>query len=143
MLEMLLGVLFAPFENFVWLAFHLGLRLTDSVGTAIFFLALAIGIIILPISMWARGLQQHHDFKKAQLAPMFSEIHEAFSGQERFTILSTLYKQNGYHPILTVCSAASLVVQVPFLIATYQFLTFNGFLEGQSLLFQDLALRTP
>lgn len=65
----------------------------------------------------------------------------AFTGDERFMMLSEYYRQNNYHPLYVLRSSLSILIEVPFFIAAYHFLSHCDALSGKSFLFlKDLGL---
>ena len=86
-----------------------------------------------------RWQQKERDIQKI-FKPEIDEIKAVFKGDERYMILSTFYRQNHYHPVMALRSSISLMIQVPFFIAAYVFLSNLEMLRGQSLWFiKDLG----
>jgi membrane protein insertase Oxa1/YidC/SpoIIIJ len=50
-------------------------------------------------------------------------------------ILSAYYRQNHYHPVYAMRNTFSLLIQVPFFIAAYSFLSHLDALKGAHFLF--------
>jgi YidC/Oxa1 family membrane protein insertase len=74
------------------------------------------------------------------LAPKIARIKQAFSGDEQYLILSTYYRQNRYHPFYALRSTFGLLVQVPFFIAAYAFISNLTVLQGCPFFFiRDLS----
>jgi YidC/Oxa1 family membrane protein insertase len=68
-------------------------------------------------------------------------IRDVFKGDERYMILSAYYRQNHYHPVYAMRSTFGLLIQIPFFIAAYSFLSHNEALKGAPFLFlSDLSL---
>lgn len=59
-------------------------------------------------------------------------IKKTFSGDERMMILQTYYRQNHYSPLSALNGSVSLLLEIPFFIAAYQFLSHLALLEGVS-----------
>ncbi|MDR0575302.1 MAG: YidC/Oxa1 family membrane protein insertase, partial [Tannerella sp.] len=75
-----------------------------------------------------------------RLKPKLDKIKAVFKGDEQYLILSTYYRQNHYHPIYALRSTFSLLIQIPFFIAAYSYLSSLEALKGASFLFiQDLG----
>jgi hypothetical protein len=76
-----------------------------------------------------------------RLKPTVKKIKTVFSGDEQFMILSTFYRQSHYHPLYSLRSSISLIVQIPFFIAAYSFLSNLGALHGISFsIIKDISL---
>ncbi|WP_255804214.1 hypothetical protein [Treponema denticola] len=70
-----------------------------------------------------------------KLKHKIDDIKAVFSDDERYMILSTYYRQNNYHPIYSLRGMLGLMLQIPFFIAAYHFLSGLVLLQGSSFLF--------
>ena len=61
-------------------------------------------------------------------------IRRTFRGDERFMMLSTYYRQQNYQPVNAIKGSLSLLLQIPFFIAAYHYLTSVN-MQGASFLF--------
>ncbi|MBQ6674389.1 MAG: YidC/Oxa1 family membrane protein insertase, partial [Spirochaetia bacterium] len=129
-----------PIELLIELVFQLSYELWDSPGISLAAVSLAVSFLSLPLYIIAeRWQQKERDIQKA-FKPEIDEIKAVFKGDERYMILSTFYRQNHYHPVMALRSSISLMIQVPFFIAAYVFLSNLELLRGQSLWFiKDLG----
>lgn len=129
-----------PIELLIELVFQLSYKLWDNCGISLAAVSLAVSILSLPLYIIAeRWQQKERDIQKA-FKPEIDEIKAVFKGDERYMILSTFYRQNHYHPVMALRSSISLMIQVPFFIAAYVFLSNLELLKGQSLWFiKDLG----
>ena len=50
-------------------------------------------------------------------------IKRTFKGQERFAMISTMHRQAGYSPFLSLRSSLGFFLQIPFFFAAYHFLS--------------------
>jgi YidC/Oxa1 family membrane protein insertase len=80
----------------------------------------------------AERLQRAERDIQKRMKPDIENIRAVFSGDERFMRLGTYYRQNGYHPLYSLRSSISLVIQIPFFIAAYRFLSNFELLNGVS-----------
>lgn len=93
----------------------------------------------MPLYLRADSIQEEQRKTEARLASGVAHIKKTFKGDERMMMLQTYYRQNNYNPIYTLRSATSLLLQIPFFIAAYQFLSSNKELAGVSFgLINDL-----
>ncbi len=60
-------------------------------------------------------------------------IKKTFSGDERMMILQTYYRQNNYKPTSALKGSVSLLLQIPFFMAAYNFLSNLADLQGTPL----------
>jgi YidC/Oxa1 family membrane protein insertase len=75
-----------------------------------------------------------------KLKPKITKIKAVFRGDEQYMILSTLYRQNHYHPVYALRSSFGILIQIPFFLAAYSFLSHLEALKGVSFLFiRDLS----
>jgi hypothetical protein len=70
-----------------------------------------------------------------KLKPEIDIIKSAFKGDEQYLLISTYYRQNHYHPVYSLRSSLGLVIQIPFFIAAYSYLSHLDALRGISFLF--------
>ena len=123
---------------------HLVLTATYSVigdyGISIFLLSFLLNLVLLPLFHLAEKYQEAERRVQKVLKPKLQEFRKAFSGEERYGMIHTLYRQMGYHPIYAMRSSLGLFLQMPFWIAAYQLLSHYQPLQGVSfLLFEDLG----
>lgn len=102
-------------------------------GLAIIILSLAMNILVLPLYRRADAMQEAARDIEAKISKGASHIKKAFSGDERMMILQTYYRQNNYKPTSALNGSVSLLLEVPFFMAAYQFLSHAEILNGVSL----------
>ncbi|MBP2295774.1 YidC/Oxa1 family membrane protein insertase [Azospirillum rugosum] len=140
MVELLHLIFIAPLETALLWVLRSAYALTGSYGAAIILLSLAFNILLLPFYYYAETVQNRERAVQKRLAPKVEEFRAVFTGQERYMMLRTLYRQNGYHPVYALRSLLPLAMQVPFFIATFGLLSSFAPLNGQPfLLFADLG----
>ena len=102
-------------------------------GLAIIFLSLIMNILVLPLYKRADIMQEETRDIEAKLQEGVSHIKKTFSGDERMMILQTYYRQNNYKPTDALNGSVSLLLEIPFFMAAYQFLSHLDILDGVSL----------
>jgi len=103
--------------------------------------SLTVSFLSLPLYIMAERWQNLERDTNRRLKPAVNKIKSVFSGDERFMILSTFYRQNHYHPLYSLRSSIGLIVQIPFFIAAYSFLSHLEVLRGVSFLYiKDISL---
>jgi hypothetical protein len=70
-----------------------------------------------------------------RLAPKIAKIKTFSKGDEQYMLLSAYYRQNHYHPVYALRSSIGLLIQIPFFIAAYSYLSHLELLNGSSFLF--------
>jgi membrane protein insertase Oxa1/YidC/SpoIIIJ len=83
----------------------------------------------------AEKLQKKERDERIRLLPGITRIKNAFKGDQQYMMLSPFYRQNHYHPAYALRSSISLIIQGPFFIAAYHFLSHLEQLHGQSFAF--------
>jgi YidC/Oxa1 family membrane protein insertase len=130
----------APFTFFIQQVFLLSYRLTNNYGVSIILLSLAVSLILLPIFILIERARKRDDAIKQRMKPRLEEIKRCYRGQERYYYIRTLHRQHGYSAFRSLIPVLSLLLQIPFFIAAYQFLEHFDPLEGQRFLgIQDLS----
>ncbi len=102
-------------------------------GVAIIMLSLAMNILVLPLYRRADAMQEAARDIENKLAKGVAHIKKAFSGDERMMIMQTYYRQNNYKPTSALNGSVSLLLEIPFFMAAYQFLSHAEILNGVSL----------
>ena len=79
-------------------------------------------------------MQEQERKKQKEMERWVKHIRKTFRGDERFMILSTYYRQQNYQPMNAIRGSLSLLLQIPFFIAAYHYLTHVN-IEGASFVF--------
>ena len=98
-------------------------------GLAIIALSLIMNILVLPLYRRADAMQENARDTEARLREGVAHIKKAFSGDERMMILQTYYRQNHYKPTDALNGSVSLLLEIPFFMAAYQFLSHTDLLN--------------
>src|SRR5690554_5380722 len=134
------NLIFAPFVFIVKQIFLYSYNLTGNYGLSIVLLSFAVSLLLLPIFILIEKTKRRNDAIRQRMKPLADEIKRCYKGQERYYYLKTLNRQHGYSPLKALIPILSLLVQIPFFIAAYQFLEGYPPLEGVSFLFiKDLS----
>ena len=110
-------------------------EITNNKGIAVIGLSIVVSLVTLPLYMIAESWQEKERLIQKKLKPGIDRIKAVFKGDEQYMILSTFYKQNNYKPIMALRSSFGLLIQIPFFIAAYNFLSNLKPLQGYSFLF--------
>lgn len=135
-------IIISPIETVVDWIFNFIINKIDSVGVigAVFGVSLAINFLALPLYNIADSLQEKERKTAKFLEPRVKKIKKAFKGDEQFMMLSEYYRQNNYHPLYVLRSSLSILIEIPFFIAAYHYLSNNEILRGASFwIFNDLG----
>lgn len=139
---MLYNIIIKPIEIIVDWCFIFITNQFSSFGIigALIGVSLVINILALPLYNIADNLQDKERKIAKQLEPRIKRIKKAFKGDEQFMMLSTYYSQNNYHPLYVLRSSLSILIEIPFFIAAYHYLSNCESLRGASFwIFKDLG----
>ncbi len=131
--EILGKIFIGPLKLIFEIIFELAYRMVGHPALAIIFLSLIMNILVLPLYRRADVMQAAARDTDAKLAPGIERIKRAFKGDERMMILQTYYRQNNYKPVQALNGSVSLLLQIPFFTAAFQFLSNLDILNGVSL----------
>ena len=123
-------LLIGPLKLLFEFIFNYAFRFTDHLGLSIVCLSLTMNILVLPLYRRADAMQEEARDREARLQKGVSHIKKTFSGDERMMILQTYYRQNHYSPLQALNGSVSLLLEIPFFIAAYQFLSHLDILTG-------------
>jgi len=133
-------IIIYPITQILDLVFVFTQKLFKETGISIICISGAISLLCLPLYMVAEKWQEIERNIQKRLAAKTAKIKAVFKGDERYMILSAYYRQNHYHPIYTLRSSFGLLIQVPFFIAAYSYLSHLQSLQGVTFLFiRDLG----
>ncbi|WP_191015548.1 YidC/Oxa1 family membrane protein insertase [Treponema zioleckii] len=124
-----------PLTQIIELVFSFGNKIFDNTGIAILGVSFAVSILTLPLYIVAEHWQQVERNTQKKMKPWVNHIKSAFKGDEQYMILSTYYRLNHYHPIMSLRSAFGLLIQIPFFTAAYTCLSHMTALQGEHFLF--------
>ena len=127
------AIFISPLKLVFEIIFQTAYELIQDPGISIIFLSLAMNLLVLPLYKRADHMQELARDTEAALAPGIKHIKKTFSGNERFMMLQTYYRQNDYSPLNALKGSTSLLLEIPFFMAAYQFLSRLDILQGASL----------
>ena len=130
--SVLFAFLIDPLKLFFELIFHIAYEILHNPGLSIIFLSLAMNLLVLPLYRRADRMQEQARDVEARLQPGVSHIKKTFTGNERMMMLQTYYRQNDYSPTNALRGSVSLLLEIPFFMAAYQFLSHLSLLQGVS-----------
>jgi YidC/Oxa1 family membrane protein insertase len=134
-LDIFYTVLIYPIVFVIEFVFYVSQKLFNEAGVSIIAVSAAISVLCLPLYNVAEKWQEIERTAQNRLKPKVDKIKAVFSGDERYMILSAYYRQNDYHPVFALRGAFGLLIQIPFFIAAYSYLSHLKALDGVSFLF--------
>ena len=129
----LFDIFIEPLKMVFEMIFSLFYKIIPNPAVDIVFLSLAVNFLALPLYLRADKIQKETRDREDKLRPMTDHIKKSFKGDEKVMMLQTYYDQQHYHPLSSLKSIISLLLQIPFFIAAYQFLSHLAVLDGNSL----------
>lgn len=133
LLEFFMNLIIGPLKLGFETIFSLAYCLSNDPGFSIIVLSLVMNILVLPLYRQADAMQERARNIDARLHKGVAHIKKTFSGDERMMILQTYYRQNNYRPTDALNGSASLLLEIPFFMAAYQFLSHAQLLNGAGL----------
>ena len=128
--EIIYKILIGPLELFFEVVFEIANRQVSNPAYAIIMLSLAMNILVLPLYRRADAVQAEERDRENALAPWIKHIKKTFKGDERFMMLQAYYRENDYKPTDSLKGSISLLLEIPFFIAAYHFLSNLQTLRG-------------
>ena len=122
-----------PLKLLFEVIFQLANRFVNHPGLSIIFLSLVMNILVLPLYRRADAMQEEARDIDAKLRDGVSHIKKMFVGDEKMMVLQTYYRQNNYKPTSALNGSVSLLLEIPFFMAAYQFLSHLSVLHGTGL----------
>ena len=129
-LDILHRLILGPLELLFDAVYAIGYRITGNPGLSIVLLSLIMNLLMLPLYRRADALQEEERLQARTMKPGIDKIRRAFRGDERFMILQTYYRQNNYKPWYVLKGSLSLLLEIPFFIAAYRYLSGLSLLQG-------------
>lgn len=131
----LYAIIIYPLEMFIETVFSISMDMIDSAGYAIIFVSLAVQLLVLPMYKRADELQEEERMRQKEMAPAVKHIRKTFKGDERVMMLNTYYRHENYHMYHQLRAILPLMLQIPFFMAAYNFLSECPALDGASFYF--------
>lgn len=139
---MIYNIIIGPIETLVDWVFHFIINKIPQVGVigAVIGVSLTINYLALPLYNIADSLQEKERKIQKELSHWVSHIKKTFKGDERFMMLQAYYRENHYHPLYSLRSSLSILIEIPFFIAAYHYLSHCEALKNVSFwIFKDLG----
>ncbi|MDR2630507.1 MAG: YidC/Oxa1 family membrane protein insertase [Spirochaetaceae bacterium] len=135
MLNDLYTIIIYPIVQIIEFVFVFTERIFKNTGLSIIGVSITVSLLCLPLYAVAEQWQQLERDIQKKFKPKINKIKALFKGDEQYMLLSTYYRQNNYHPVYALRSTFGLLIQIPFFIAAYSYLSHLEILNGTSFLF--------
>lgn len=108
---------------------------TDKEAIAVIGLSFVVTLCTLPLYMVAERWSEIERDTQEKMSYRLNRIKNTFKGDERYMMLSAYNRLMGYNPLMAVRSSLGILIQIPFFLAAYHFLSELSDLKGVSFLF--------
>lgn len=123
-------LVFGPLELLFELIYGVAYGIIGNAGAAIIPLSLCMNFLALPFYNRADAIQKEERAREARMAPGIDHIRSVFKADERYMMLQAFYRVNRYKPIYALRSSLPLLLEIPFFVAAYHFLSNLPDLQG-------------
>lgn len=134
-MDFLYTLIIYPIYTIIEIAFTLVQRILRSTGLSVIGVSVAITLLCLPLYAVAEKWQEAEREKQDRMRAGLSRIKKAFSGDERYMMTTTFYRQHHYSPIMGLRGSFGLLIQIPFFLAAYSYLSHLPDLRGMPFFF--------
>ncbi|MDR1220589.1 MAG: membrane protein insertase YidC [Treponema sp.] len=110
-------------------------KIAGDPGLAIVAVSVCVNTLLLPIYAVADRWQHEERLIQKRMKRKLDDIRAVFKGDERQMIINTYYRQTRYSPLSALRSSVGLLLQIPFFLAAYWFLSHTPSLAGKSFYF--------
>ena len=139
-IDILYNVFIYPIELFIKLVFETAYIVLGSYGFSLVMVSVVISIILLPIYHLVEKLQKEERSKRQVMQPQLDDLKDIYKGYELYLYTKAVYREHNYHPLSALQSSLGLLIQLPFLIAAYYFISNYTPLQGESFnIISDLS----
>lgn len=132
MIHFIYTLLIAPLEVLIDFIFSQAYRICGSAGTAVIIVSIIVQTLVLPLYNRADSIQAEERKKQKSMEHWLDHIRKTFTGDERMMMINEYYRQQNYKSIYVLRSSLSLLLQIPFFTAAYNYLSAQTFLQGAS-----------
>ncbi len=140
MADFLWNIFIYPLQLIIEVSYALLIKVFGNPGLAIIGVSVVVSTLTLPLYRKADALQEEEREKQKSMEKWVKHIKATFKGDKRFMMLSAYYEEQGYKPMYALKNSLSILIQIPFFMAAYYFMSSEGLYDGVSFLFiEDLS----
>ena len=139
--DILYNITIYPIEFIIEIVFYLFNNVFKSgYATSLFFLSLIINFVSLPLYNIAESWQTKERAIQEKMKPMIDNIKAVYKGDQRYLLIRTCQRINGYKTIYAFRGTLGLLIQIPFFLAAYNFIhNLSGLQLGSFLFIKDFS----
>ena len=132
-LDCIYTCLVEPLHLLFEIVFFYAYKWTHNAGTSILVLSLVVNFLLLPLYVQADKIEREQKEKKKRMKKWSDHIKNTFKGNERVMMTQAYNRINNYKVTDIFKESISLMLQIPFFIAAYSFLSGMELLQHASL----------
>ena len=132
--DVLYNLTVMPIQILIEFIFGLMYRIFANPGVAIIFVSIAVQLLVLPLYKQSDAMQEQERNKQKEMERWVKHIKKTFKGDERFMMLQAYYREVGYKPAYAIKGSFSLLLQIPFFMAAYNYLSSLSLLKGKHII---------
>ncbi len=121
-----------PIEIIYQVIFRLSEKYISNPVISILALSVIVNILVLPLYNRADILAKKQSDAEKLISDRKKLISKTFKGDERLMMLKAYYREMHYNPYASLLGSVPLLLQIPFFIAAYHFLSNLQYLRGVS-----------
>lgn len=134
MTDFLFFLLIQPIKLIITVVYQTFKWITHNPGLSIVCVSLVVNVLTYPLYKRSDEIQEEERRKQESMSHWNEHIRKTFSGDERVMMRAAYYKLKHYQPYYALKSSISLLLQIPFFIAAYSFLSNLAELNGVGFL---------
>ena len=121
-----------PLEMIYQTVFCISERLFSAPVFSILILSVVVNLLSAPLYSRADALSLRQAKAEENIKSVRDRIKGTFKGDERQMMLMAYYREAGYKPYAALAGSVPLLLQIPFFMAAYSFLSSLSYLKGVS-----------
>ncbi|MBR1470200.1 MAG: YidC/Oxa1 family membrane protein insertase [Lachnospiraceae bacterium] len=131
--HLLYRMIISPIEFLLEFCF-IALRRNFTLKTTLVGMSITVSLLCLPLYLRADAVQHAEHEKQKSMEKWLKHLRKTFSGDERLLMMNAYYREQDYKPASALKGTLSLLLQIPFFLAAYHYISGIGELEGSSAL---------
>ena len=131
LVHLLYRMIISPIEYMLEIVFRLLLHFF-TIKTSLIGLSIVVSLLCLPLYIRADAIQQEEHDKQKAMEKWLKHIRSTFTGDEKLMMTNTYYRQQNYRPASALKGTLSLLLQIPFFLGAYHFLSHLEIFQGAS-----------
>jgi len=128
----LYDIIIRPIEILIEIIFTLLYRFFERPGVALIAVSIVVSFMVLPLYLRADRIQEEEQQRVKRMQRWISHIRKHFDGDEKYMIQNAYYREQGYRPLYALRGTLSILLQIPFFMAAYHYLSSASVLNGCS-----------